>query len=253
MLGPGDHEVEVSRPGYQEVRRSVQLVSGAEVAETFSLSAEPGRLALRTNADGASVLVDGKEVGRTPLASALSLPAGRHVVTVERSGYEPAERSVEVTAGGRQELEIQLLRQALAPAAVPAAQPAPTDLGLATAVAPAPEAQPRSRTAKIVMWSSLGGAVAAGIVGGVYWKLTDDQYQTYKDLNTKFKTDSSVKASRDAAGDAVKRDNGIAIGCTIGAGALAVSALVAYLIDSSDKGAEPSRVSLSAMGLNVSF
>jgi hypothetical protein len=253
MLGPGDHQVETSRPGYQDVRRSLQLVSGAEVTETFNLVAEPGRLALRTNADGASVLVDGKEVGKTPLASALPLRAGRHVVTVERSGYEPAERSVDVTAGAQQDMEIQLIRQTLAPAAVPTAQPAPADLGLASAVAPAPEAQPRSHAAKIVVWSSLAGAVAAGIVGGVYWKLTDDQYQTYEDLNTKFKTNSSVKASRDAAGDAVKRDNGIAIGCMIGAGALAVTALVSYLIDSSDKGAEPSRVSLSATGLNVSF
>jgi hypothetical protein len=146
MLGPGDHEIEASRLGYQDLRRSVQLVSGAEVTETFNLVAEPGHLALRTNADGASVLVDGKEVGKTPLASALSLTAGRHVVTVERSGYEPAERTVDVTAGAQQDLEIQLIRQALAPAAVPTAQPAPADLGLAAAVIPAPEAQPRSRT-----------------------------------------------------------------------------------------------------------
>jgi hypothetical protein len=253
MLGPGDHEIEASRPGYHEVRRSVQLVSGAEVTEAFNLVAERGHLALRTNADGASVLVDGKEVGKTPLASALALQAGRHVVAVERSGYEPAERTVDVTAGAQQDLEIQLIRQALAPAAVPTAQPAPADLGLAAAVAPAPEAQPRSRTAKIVMWSSLAGAVAAGIVGGVYWKIADDHFKTYEDLNAKFKTDFSVKASRDAAQNTTTHDSGIAIGFGIGAGALAVTALVAYLIDSSDKGTEHARVSLSGTGLNVSF
>jgi hypothetical protein len=253
MLGPGDHEIEASRPGYQDLRRSVQLVSGAEVAETFNLVAEPGHLALRTNADGASVLVDGKEVGKTPLAGALSLPAGRYVVTVERSGYEPAERSVDVTAGAQQDLEIQLIRQALAPAAVPTAQSAPTDPAFATAVAPAPEAQPRLRAAKIVMWSSLAGAVAAGIVAGVYWKLADNQFQTWEDLNAKFKTDFSVKASRDAAQNATTHDSRIAIGCGIGAGALAVTALVAYLIDGSDKGTEHARVALSATGLNVSF
>jgi len=257
MLGPGDHEVEVSRPGYQDVRRSVQLVSGAEVAETFNLVAEPGHLALRTNADGASVLVDGKEVGKTPLASALALQAGRHVVTVERSGYEPAERSVDVTAGAQQDLEIQLHRQmiALAPAAVPTAQPAPADFGLATTVAPAPEAQPRSHTAKIVMWSSLAGVVAAGIVAGVYWKIADNRYQTYESLNTEYgaKGDPRVRSNRDAVGNELTRDSRIALGFGIGAGALAVTAVVAYLIDSSDKGAEPARVSLSATGFNVSF
>jgi PEGA domain. len=257
MLGPGDHQVETSRPGYQDVRRSLQLVSGAEVVETFNLVAELGRLALRSNADGASVLVDGKEVGKTPLASALSLPAGRHVVTVERSGYEPAERSVDVTAGAQQDVEIQLHRQmiALAPAAVPAAQSAPTDLGLAAAVAPVPEAQPRSRAAKIVMWSSLAGAVAAGIVAGVYWKIADNRYQTYQSLNTEYKNHGGqdVRDNRDAVGNELTRDSRIALGCGIGAGALAVTALVAYLIDSSDKGAEHASVSLSGTGLNVSF
>jgi hypothetical protein len=178
-------------------------------------------------------------------------------VTVERSGYEPAERSVDVTAGAQQDLEILLVRQviALAPAAVPAAQSAPTAPAFATAVAPAPEDQPRSRTAKIVMWSSLAGAVAAGIVAGVYWKLADNQFQTYQNLNAEYKKfgDLNVKAGRAAAQDAVTRDSGIAIGFGIGAGALAVTALVAYLIDGSDKGTEHARVSPSATGLNVSF
>ena len=62
-----------------------------------------------------------------------------------------------------------------------------------------------------------------------------------------------MKASRDAVGDEVVRDNWIAIGCGIGAGALAVTALVAYLIDRGDGGADKSRISLSAMGLNLSL
>ena len=69
VLGPGDHAIEATRPGYQNLRRSVQLVSGTEVTEVFNLAAEPGQLALPTNADGAPVLADGKKVGTTPLAS----------------------------------------------------------------------------------------------------------------------------------------------------------------------------------------
>jgi hypothetical protein len=49
------------------------------------------------------------------------------------------------------------------------------------------------------------------------------------------------------------RDSGIALGFGIGAGALAVTALVAYLIDGSDKGTAHARVSLSGTGVNVSF
>ena len=218
MLGPGDHQIEASRLGYQDLRRSVQLVSGAEVTETFNLVAEPGQVAIR--ADGASVPVDGKEVGKTPSARAV-------------------DAQVIVSA----------------PADASRAQPAPADLGLATAVAPAPEAQPRSRAAKIVMWSSLAGAVAAGIVAGVYWKIADNRYQTYQSLNAEFKDQgvTKVKSDRDAVGNEVMRDSGIALGFGIGAGALAVTALVAYLIDGSDKGTAHARVSLSGTGVNVSF
>lgn len=257
LLGPGDHQIEATRPGYQDVRRSVQLVSGVEVTETLSLMAEPGHLALRTNVEGASVLVDGKEIGKTPLASALTLPAGRHVVTIERGGYEPAERSVEVTAGAQQDVEILLVKQAVVPALAEmhVAQPAPTDLGLAAAVSPEQPAQPRSRTAKVVMWSSLAGAVAAGIGASVYWKITANRYQTFQNLNVEYQQsgDSKVATNRDAVGTEGTRDKWIAIGCGIGAGALAVTALVAYLIDTSHKGTDLSRVSLSASGLHGSF
>ena len=257
MLGPGDHEVEATRPGYQGLRRSVQLVSGAEITEEFNLVAEPGQVALRTNADGASVLVDGREVGKTPLTSPLSLSAGRHFFTVQRDGYEPAERSVDVTEGGRQDLEIPLVKQAVVPVPenLPAVKPVPTELGLAAAVTSEQQVQPRSRTLKMVMWSSLAGAVAAGAIAGVYWKITANRFQTFQGLNTEFRYhgDPNVKASRDAVGDEVVRDNWIAICCGIGAGALAVTALVAYLIDRGDGGADKSRISLSAMGLNLSL
>ena len=257
MLGPGDHEIEASRPGYRDLRRSVQLVSGAEITEAFNLVAEPGHVALRTNVEGASVMVDGKEVGKTPLASALPLTVGRHVLTVERSGYESAERPVDVTAGAQQDLEILLVKQAGEPASedLSAVKPSPTDLGLATPDTSEQEVKSGSSAWKIVMWSSLAGAVAAGVVAGVYWKITANRFQTYQDLNTEFGKhgDPNVRANRDAVGDEVKRDNWIAIGCGIGAGALAVTALVAYLIHGSDKGTDHARVSLSATGFNVSF
>jgi hypothetical protein len=90
VLGPGDHAIEATRPGYQDLRRSVQLVSGTEVTEVFNLVAEPGQVALLTNADGASVLADGKKVGTTPLASyPAQAPGYPPPVAAPAPGYLP--------------------------------------------------------------------------------------------------------------------------------------------------------------------
>ncbi len=47
----------------------------------------------------ASVKVDGKPVGTTPLPAPLELPVGAHTVTFEHAWYAPLERTVEVKAG----------------------------------------------------------------------------------------------------------------------------------------------------------
>ena len=48
---------------------------------------------------GASIVIDGQEVGTTPLVHPLRLPIGSTVVQVRAPGYFPATRTVSVTAG----------------------------------------------------------------------------------------------------------------------------------------------------------
>lgn len=55
-----------------------------------------GRIEIRTNVAGATVLIDGADVGRAPLAEAIVVTAGRHRVVVQAEGYQSAHRDVEV-------------------------------------------------------------------------------------------------------------------------------------------------------------
>jgi hypothetical protein len=55
---------------------------------------------------GASVFVDGRQVGVTPLI--LSVPAGPHTVRFEHAGYRAVTTRVEVTAGERARVAARL-------------------------------------------------------------------------------------------------------------------------------------------------
>ena len=54
----------------------------------------------------ANVSVDGKHHGATPVS--LELPEGRHSVRVERDGFAPQERPIEVSPGTKAVVRIEL-------------------------------------------------------------------------------------------------------------------------------------------------
>ena len=92
----------------------------------------PGRLLVRTTPAGASVSVDGREVGRTP-ATVRDLARGPHRVLVTRDGYAGQERRVVISPSRpAQSVNIALVRArvpAPARAAAPAASTPGSDAG----------------------------------------------------------------------------------------------------------------------------
>jgi hypothetical protein len=56
---------------------------------------KPAILNISANVDGAQVTVDDQAVGATPLH--VVLPEGRHMVTVEKAGFVPMQRQIQVT------------------------------------------------------------------------------------------------------------------------------------------------------------
>jgi hypothetical protein len=76
--------------------------------------------------DGATVFVDGTQVGQTPLSEPLLLDLGTRALRVEQPGFVPFEKNVEIAGGG--ELEVPV---ALTP--VPVVMVAPPVLTITTA------------------------------------------------------------------------------------------------------------------------
>ena len=58
--------------------------------------------------EGATVFVDGEQVGQTPLTEPLTLDLGTRTLRVEQPGFEPFEKKIEIAGGGELEVPVVL-------------------------------------------------------------------------------------------------------------------------------------------------
>ena len=66
------------------------------------------RVAVNSTPSGASLEVDGEEVGTTPLTERLLLPPGAHQLKAQLDGHKPLQREVRVSAGDELDLTLEL-------------------------------------------------------------------------------------------------------------------------------------------------
>ncbi|WP_437877607.1 PEGA domain-containing protein [Sorangium sp. So ce513] len=112
--------------------------------------AQIATVTLRVAPDGAEVTVDGKSVGRAPIADPVFLDPGRHEIGAKLDGYVPEARPVEATAGGTEGVVLELKR---------APEPSAARAGAGPDVPPASGgSRDGGRTAVLV-----GGGIAAGL------------------------------------------------------------------------------------------
>jgi serine/threonine-protein kinase len=126
----GDYEVRVERKGYDSQSRDVSLSAAAPSAEWKAVLARPAPVAPATadilsSPPGASVSVDGRPAGKTPLAG-VRLKPGRHQVALALEGHETWSGAVEVAAGDKGRVEARLRPLAKAPDAPPVPEPVDT-------------------------------------------------------------------------------------------------------------------------------
>jgi hypothetical protein len=103
-LMPGSHKLELVRPGYRTARTDLTLGDGAtgEIAlepeeDRAEVARTGGDLKLAITETDALVTIDGTPRG--PYTASLRLAPGTHHVLIERGGFRPYERDVDVAAG----------------------------------------------------------------------------------------------------------------------------------------------------------
>jgi hypothetical protein len=135
-LEPGTHTLRITAPGHESVERSVELDAGE--TERISLTLEPsargpGKVRVRSTPAGATVLVDGKVRGITPVT--LDLPSGKNYeLTLSQTGYDTWRTLIEPTAGKKLEVETTLSRQAGAAPVEPDAAKKERDISVPASV-----------------------------------------------------------------------------------------------------------------------
>ena len=94
--------------GVEEVGEKMSLAAATLRSRLEALTRSPALFVIRTRPPGASVAIDGRRVGRTPLD--ITLESGPHTMVLEREGYDPLERSFVATSGVDESLELDLVR-----------------------------------------------------------------------------------------------------------------------------------------------
>jgi formylglycine-generating enzyme required for sulfatase activity len=110
-LAAGAHDIEISFDRFKTWRGRVEVGAG-QPATLPEVRLEPadGRLAIRSRPAGASVLVDGRYVGQTPVEVEVG-PGKEHEIQLTKSGFEPARQKVAVAGGEIKGLDVLLTAQ----------------------------------------------------------------------------------------------------------------------------------------------
>lgn len=121
-LPVGEHVVEVTLAGYAPHTETVNIPEDMKVVVRTDLELVAAKIDLRVKPDGATVTLDGVEIGTTPDVMLSMVSPGVHHISVHKAGYATHTQKLPVSA--RQELTLSIELQATAGILRVASEPA---------------------------------------------------------------------------------------------------------------------------------
>ncbi|MEJ2099020.1 MAG: PEGA domain-containing protein [Desulfobacterales bacterium] len=112
-----EHEIRISKAGYENVARSVQVSTDRLKALAVKLNPELGIIHFAVEPIDARLIVDGKDHGAVP--EKIELVAVRHQLEIKKEGYQPYRTQITPRPGFPQEIKIILTRLETKPAGPP--------------------------------------------------------------------------------------------------------------------------------------
>jgi tetratricopeptide (TPR) repeat protein len=147
--------------GGEEIERARQDQVTAEIARLRTLV---GMIEIRGAPDGATVFLDDRRSGTTPLPGPLFVDLGEHSIVVKSGADELHREVVKVAGGQRVELKVESAKAGASPVA------AAEGAGAGGGTGPAAADRPRSK--RVWTWVAGGVGVAAGIGAAITGALT---------------------------------------------------------------------------------
>jgi uncharacterized protein (TIGR02145 family) len=113
-LEPGTHAVRIEKQGFRTLEREIRVNESSLLFELALTAIEPVPVTIRTQPPGASVLLDGVQVGVTDRTGALGLFRfpGSYELSVQLSGYVGDVRMIVVSEAGPNTVSSTLVRNA---------------------------------------------------------------------------------------------------------------------------------------------
>lgn len=220
-----------------------------------------GRVEIIGEPEGAEVSVNGRAVGRLPLADPIAVSAGEVDIEVRAPGYEAGQRTVNIVAGQYQRVVLRLSKTpqpvaanpeppAIAQVDSPPREPArePT-LVQPTPQPPKPAVEDRSTPRTVLKWTAAGLSVA-GLAVGVTFTIIQGRNVSAFDASGNcannngtavFKgTNTPMPMCQDALDKSIL-DTKLAVAGYVGAGVFAATWLILQLTEPSPAAAPSER------------
>jgi hypothetical protein len=224
-LSEGGAEVPAERRAQVEV----------QIAE---LEARFAELSVTADRPGTTIVVDGREIGQTPLEKPVRLPAGPHEVSATIDGVPTASRRIELGERERRTIDFAFAPAPAAPPEVPAPEPAhlpPPLLGLDyPAKRETPEPTQTFRTLGYVL---AGAGVAASVGGVVHYAWNRGRHDDWQNEQDALGAQPPPANYHDRAvannelADSIERASAVTVGLFVASGALIAGGVALVVVD----------------------
>jgi len=109
-LPPASYDIRLEKPGFRPMTTSVLVAKNSEAPVSVKLEREVNPSYVITSVPGATVLIDGKEVGLVQPDGTFKHEGspGLHTIELEKTGYQAASSKVPLTLGSTTSVEVKM-------------------------------------------------------------------------------------------------------------------------------------------------
>jgi TolB-like protein len=104
----GQYSLVLSLDDYRDYKQDITISDGIETKIDAQLTPAFGWLTINSNPDDADILVDGREIGKSPLQK-YRLPSGDYVLTVKRDFYKEYQELINISDGENLSMDLSLM------------------------------------------------------------------------------------------------------------------------------------------------
>ncbi|HWQ66085.1 MAG TPA: PEGA domain-containing protein [Methanospirillum sp.] len=98
-LTVGQHTIRLTKNGYADYSKTVTIQNGKTTSVSATLLSTGGSIAALSSPSSAQIFIDNENTGYITPKTITGIPAGQHIISIKKSGYQDWSKTVTVRAG----------------------------------------------------------------------------------------------------------------------------------------------------------